>query len=98
MFDHTSRYYRLQEARLTLPDGREVAYKLRRFLPRGEDMTVMTVVRSSQGDRLDLLAHRALGDPLQYWRVCDANEVMDPLELERGDGREVVVPVPKEQP
>lgn len=98
MFDHTSRYYRVKEGRLTLADGREVAYKMRRFLPRGEEMPVMAVVRSTQGDRLDLIAHRVLGDPVQFWRICDANNVMDPLELETGDGRRIAIPIPQELP
>jgi len=98
MFDHTSRYYRVKEGRLTLSDGREVAYKMRRFLPRGDEMPVMAVVRSGQGDRLDLVAHRVLGDPTQFWRICDANDVMDPLELETEDGREIRIPIPQDLP
>jgi hypothetical protein len=98
MFDHTSRYHRVKEGRLTLADGREVAYKMRRFLPRGDDMPLMAVVRSGQGDRLDLVAHRVLGDPTQFWRICDANDVMDPLELETEDGREIKIPIPQDLP
>jgi len=98
MFDHTSRYYRVREGRLTLADGREVAYKMRRFLPRGAEMPLMAVVRSGQGDRLDLVAHRVLGDPTQFWRICDANDVMDPLELETEDGREIKIPIPQDLP
>ncbi len=33
------------------------------------------------GDRLDLLAWRYFGDPLQYWRIADANPTLDPDEL-----------------
>ena len=98
MFDHTSRYYRITEGRLTLPDGREVTYKRRRFLPRGEEMPVMAVVRSAQGERLDLLAHRTLGDPTQFWRICDANDVLDPLEIESEAGRETKIPIPQDLP
>ena len=37
------------------------------------------------GDRLDLLAHRYYGDPLQYWRIADANPTESPADLlERG--------------
>ena len=98
MFDHTSRYYRITEARLTLPDGREVTYKRRRFLPRGGEMPVMAVVQSAQGERLDLLAHRTLGDPTQFWRICDANDVLDPLEIEAEAGRETKIPIPQDLP
>jgi hypothetical protein len=98
MFDHTSRYYRVKEGKLTLADGREVAYKMRRFLPRGEEMQLMAVVSAGQGDRLDLVAHRVLGDPTQFWRICDANDVMDPLELETEDGRRIKIPIPQDLP
>jgi hypothetical protein len=33
------------------------------------------------GDRLDLLANRVYGDPLAFWRICDANDALDPLEM-----------------
>jgi nucleoid-associated protein YgaU len=32
-------------------------------------------------DRLDLLAMRYFGDPLQYWRIVDANPTIDPESL-----------------
>jgi hypothetical protein len=48
-----------------------------------------------QGDRLDLIAARTLGDSEQFWRVCDANDAMDPHELTAEPGRAVRVPVPR---
>ena len=36
---------------------------------------------SPQGDRLDNIAARYLGDPEQFWRICDANGAMRPDEL-----------------
>lgn len=33
------------------------------------------------GDRLDLLAWRYFGDPLQYWRIVDANPTLAPEAL-----------------
>jgi hypothetical protein len=36
----------------------------------------------TQGDRLDNITHRYLGDPEQFWRLCDANGAMRPEELE----------------
>ena len=39
MFASTSRYATLETAIHTMPDGREVAYVRRRFLPRGETTT-----------------------------------------------------------
>ncbi|MEI7833429.1 MAG: hypothetical protein WCJ56_09550 [bacterium] len=36
------------------------------------------------GDRIDLLAYRYLGDPLLWWIICDWNDVCFPLELPVG--------------
>ena len=38
-----------------------------------------------QGDRLDLLAARLLGDAELWWRIADANPELDPEELTRPD-------------
>lgn len=95
MFDYTSRYYAIETATLKLPDGRTVAYKRRRFLPAGEAMPLLAETPVAQGERPDVLAHRTLGDPLQYWRLCDANNLMRPTELTAEPGRAVRVPLPQ---
>ncbi len=95
MFEPTSRYYALEEAKLTTPEGHVIAYKRRRFLPRGEEMPLLVEVTANQGDRLDLIAARTLGDPEQFWRVCDANNAMNPFDLTEDPGRMVRVPVPQ---
>lgn len=95
MFEHTSRYYALETTTYTTPDGRVIAYKRRRFLPRGEEMPLLVEVTVVQGDRLDLVTARTLGDPEQFWRVCDANDAMNPPELMAEPGRTVRVPVPQ---
>lgn len=95
MFEYTSRYYALETATHTTPDGRVIAYKRRRFLPQGREMPLLVEVTVTQGDRLDLVAARTLGDPEQFWRVCDANDAMNPADLEAEPGRTVRVPVPQ---
>lgn len=95
MFEPTSRYYALETATLTAPDGRMVAFKRRRFLPNGDDMRLFVEVTLIQGDRLDLITARTLGDPEQFWRVCDANNAMDPFDLTAEPGRTLRVPVPQ---
>jgi len=94
MFDFTSRYAKLETLSYTAPDGRTVAYVRRRFLPPGETLPVLAEVTVSAGERLDLLTHRTLGDALQFWRIADANNAMNPFDLE-SDGRTVRVPVPQ---
>ena len=58
-------------------------------------MPLLAETPVAQGERLDVLAHRTLGDPLQYWRICDANDVMRPTELTDEPGRAVRVPLPQ---
>lgn len=95
MFSHTSRYATLEITRHTLPDGREVAYVRRRFIPQPDAMPLLLEITVNQGDRLDLLAGRILGDPEQFWRICDANDALDPLVLTAEPGRTIRVTVPK---
>lgn len=95
MFDPMSRYYHLETATYTTPEGSVIAYKRRRFLPRGENMPPLIEVTVTHGDRLDLITARTLGDPEQFWRVGDANNAMDPLELTAELGKTLRVPVPQ---
>ncbi len=88
MFEPTSRYAQVGEGTLTV-GGRLVRYKRRRFVPVPTGAVVVEHV-VVPGDRLDLLAARYLGDPTQFWKLCDAAGVLDPDELEE-PGAEVVV-------
>jgi hypothetical protein len=47
------------------------------------------------GDRPDLLAHRVLGDPELFWRLCDLNGVARPADLTAEPGARVAVPAPE---
>jgi len=95
MFEPGSRYHPLETAILTLPDGRQVAYKRRRFLPQGAALPLLAELAVAAGDRLDLIAHRTIGDPEQFWRVCDANDAMRPVDLLAEPGRRIRVPIPQ---
>lgn len=95
MFEATSRYAAIETATLTTADGRAIAYKRRRFLPQGDAMPLLVEVTVTQGDRLDLITARTLGDPEQFWRVADANNAMNPFDLTAEPGRAVRVPVPQ---
>ena len=94
MFEPGSRYFALEEATFTFADGRTVAYKRRRFLPQGRTLPRLAVVTVEAGDRLDLIAARTLGDPEQFWRICDANDAVDPEALAE-PGNRLVVPTPE---
>ncbi|HEU4596493.1 MAG TPA: hypothetical protein VFS10_15260 [Pyrinomonadaceae bacterium] len=95
MFDFTSRYYSIETATHTAPDGRVLLYKRRRFLPRGETLTLLVEATVTEGDRLDLITARTLGDPEQFWRVADANEALNPFDLTTEIGRRLRVPLPE---
>jgi hypothetical protein len=95
MFDAGSRYAAVETATLRDADGRVVAYVRRRFLPQGSGLPLLIEVEVTQGDRLDLITARALGDPEAFWRVCDANNALDPADLTRAIGRHLRVPLPQ---
>ena len=86
MFEPTSRYASIADATLTMldEDGRPrvIVYKRRRFIPSGEGSTTLVEHTVAQGERLDNITARYLGDPTLFWRVCDANAVLAPAEME----------------
>jgi hypothetical protein len=85
----------LEQATYTRSDGEEVRYVKRRFLPQGERMPLLATVTVNDGDRLDLITARTLGDPLQFWRLADANNTLYPADLTDEPGRQLRVPVPQ---
>lgn len=95
MFEPNSRYHAIETATYTTPDGRQVSHKRRRFLPQGHEMPLLGEVTVTQGERLDLIAARELGDPEAFWRICDANDAIDPLELLEVLGRRLRIPLPQ---
>lgn len=97
-FAATSRCYGIPTSRLIQADGRTVVYVQRRFLPAPENFAVLQVVAIAAGDRLDNLAARYLGDPLQSWRLCDANGAMQPEALVAEVGSTLVITLPEGVP
>lgn len=95
MFEQNSRYYKIETTSLTDPGGRQIAYKRRRFVPRAENLQTLVNVTVVQADRLDLISARTLGDPEQFWRICDASDAMNPPDLMAEPGKTVRVPLPQ---
>lgn len=60
-----------------------------------EEMQLLVEVTVTQGDRLDLIASRTLGNPEHFWRICDANNAMNPFDLTAEIGRTLRIPVPQ---
>lgn len=98
MFDPTSRYHNIETASITVTIGdgdlREVRYLKRRFIPPSEGMTTLVEHRVAQGERLDNITARYLGDPTQFWRVADANNVLRPEELTEEIGTVIKIALP----
>ncbi len=94
MFDPESRYANLGTATYVGADGREIQYVRRRFIQHQRGEQQVRFVVAADGDRLDLLAARALGDPLKFWKICDANEAIRPDELTETPGRKLGLPAP----
>lgn len=94
-FDAASRYLGAPLALHPGPAGEPPRpYLRRRFIAQPRDIAVAAELAVAAGDRPELLAARALGDPLAYWRIADANAVTDPFELTGTPGARVAVPVP----
>ena len=93
-FQPTSRYYASETVSFESADGKLIRYVRRRFLPPLERFTLLQEHVVTQGDRLDNITARYLGDPEQFWRVCDANPIQQPEELEEL-GRHIRITLPE---
>src|SRR5579875_1847362 len=96
-FPDTSRYAATETARHEAPDGRSIVYLRRRFVPSPERFAAVRVVAVKDTDRLDNLAAEHVGDPEQFWQLCDANGALRPKELEV-EGRLVRITLPVDVP
>jgi len=72
-----------------------VPYLRRRFCPLPDRLTLLYEIRVVQGDRRDLLAATHVGDAELWWRLADANGVVDPRSLTDTVERRLRVTLPK---
>lgn len=91
MFTLASRYYNLETAVYNADPVHPVTYVRRRFLPPLAG-AVVAEHEVEDPERLDNITARYLGDPEQFWRICDANTEMQPGELTTGVGRRLKIP------
>jgi len=75
-----------------------VPYLARRLCPRTERFSLLYEVRIVENDRRDLLGARHLGDAELWWRLADANGVVDPRDLTTPVGRSVRVTLAADVP
>lgn len=94
MFSITSRYYNTPTLQLETADGRTIVYLRRRFVPPPERFALLQEHTVTEGDRMDNLAAQYLGDPEQFWRICDANGAIRPEELTETIGRRLRITLP----
>jgi hypothetical protein len=94
-FPPTSRYHGLETGQWLRPDGRPVSYVRRRFVPQPDRFALLQRHTVAEGDRLDNLAARYLGDAQQYWRLCDANAALRPGALIETVGAELRITLPE---
>ena len=71
-----------------------IACVLRRFIPQRRNIAIALEHIVKSGERPDLLAGQAFGDAELYWRIADANLVIDPFELTDTIGARVQIPTP----
>ena len=94
MFLRTSRYFNIEIANYITANQREIVYLRRRFLPPSAAAVIIAQHNVEEGDRLDNVTNQYLGDPEQFWQVCDVNDAMRPDELTEEIGRRLKIPMP----
>ena len=99
-FPTDSRYYGFEVQQYTAPNGQVIAYLARRIVPQPGAPNFATINQYTvrQGDRLDLIAAKYLGDPLMAWLICDANGAMRPHDLVATPGRTLAITTPQGVP
>ena len=97
-FPPTSRYFGLETATFTGPDDETVSYLRRRFVPDPSRFATLAEHVVSDGERLDTIAARHMGDPEAFWRIADANGAMHPEALTDPPGRRLRITLPEGLP
>jgi hypothetical protein len=94
-FPPNSRYHRVAVIRGRLADGVERVWLAQRFPPDPDTLATAEKHEVKPGERLDNIAAARLGDPEQYWRLCDANRALRPDELTETAGRRLRITLPE---
>ncbi len=99
-FPTDSRYYGSRTLTYITPAGDTITYLARRIVPQPGAPNFATVAQHTihQGDRLDLIAAKYLGDPLMSWLICDANGAIEPNDLVETPGRVLNITTPQGVP
>lgn len=98
LFPMTSRYHGLGTATMETIEGKTIAFLRRRFVPPPERFALLQEHMVTEGERLDVITARYLGDPQQYWRLCDGNGAIRPAELTETVGQRIRITLPEGMP
>ena len=90
-YPRTSRYYGIEQ--VTGPG--DVRSLRRRLIKNLDGVPTLTWHTVTEKDRPDLLSFTFLGDAEQWWRIADANPVLDPRELTAEPGTPVRITLPQ---
>ncbi|MGH9586168.1 MAG: LysM peptidoglycan-binding domain-containing protein, partial [Acidobacteriaceae bacterium] len=99
-FPADSRYYGSRTLTYISPAGQSISYLARRIVPQPGAANYATVAQHTviQGDRLDLIAAKYLGDPIMFWLICDANGAIRPEDLVATPGTVLSITMPQGVP
>ena len=96
-FPTDSRYYGFGVLQYAAPNGQTIPYLARRIVPQPGAPNYATINQYTvkQGDRLDIITARYLGDPLMAWLICDANGAIRPHDLVATPGTVLAITTPQ---
>jgi hypothetical protein len=94
-FPVTSRYHGLGTETKKADNGDTIVYVKRRIVPKPERFSMIREHSVLQDDRTDNIANKYLSDPLQFWRICDANGVLHPDEMTDTPGKRIRITLPE---
>jgi len=95
-FPPSSRYFPIEVSQYQASAGeRTVAFLRRRFVPAASRFFTLVQFTVKEGDRLDNVTATYLGDPEQFWRLCDANNALKPDDLTNTVGRTLRITLPE---
>lgn len=97
-FPPASRYYGIATAKLETANGDSLICLRRRFIAPPDDFFLLQEHTVTEGQRLDNISNQYVGDPEQFWRLCDANGVMQPNELTDTVGGKIRITLPEGVP
>jgi|HubBroStandDraft_6_1064221.scaffolds.fasta_scaffold696903_2 hypothetical protein len=94
-FPPNSRYQNAATLTYTTPAGKTIVYLQQRVVPPPSTFATIAVYAVKQGDRIDNVSAQAFGDPKLYWRICDANLIMQPADATANIGAQLNITLPQ---